>query len=182
MERLLRLGDLPLVPLEADEPGKRRIAPLRKPADVRTERRPAFAPGKPREDFNPLMVRLLPRGAAHDGELVGDPGLPRHELADLHPRHVRLDGAEFSADLRGRTGLHVVGIDVARAAAQADHDDRLAPSLRRHGPLRLKAQEIREGQPAQGEASRLEEAPTRHPVAIPPGRAVEEREHRFSLS
>src|SRR5437762_2824429 len=45
-------------------------------------------------------------------------------LADLDARYVRRDRLELAAVFRGRVGLQVEGVDVARAAAEVDEDRR----------------------------------------------------------
>ena len=55
---------------------------------------------------------------------IGDAGMARQMLADLHARHIGRDRLEVAAVLGRGVGLHVVGFHVRRPARQPQQDDR----------------------------------------------------------
>ncbi len=63
---------------------------------------------------------------ADDGQLVPHAGLQGEVLADLDAGHVGGDRLELAAELLGRVRLEIVHVHVRRAAAEVDHDGRLA--------------------------------------------------------
>ena len=107
--------------------------------------------------------------AAQDGELVGDLGLERHQLADVHARHVGLDRLELAAILDRRVGLQVVHVDVAGPAGQVDHDDRFVGGLGADGPLGLEAEQVGQGQAAEAQRPDAKEIAAGNAVAGPAG-------------
>ena len=125
-----------------------------------------------------VQVRHL--RAAEDRELVGDLRLHRHQLADFHARHVGANGIELAAVLDRRLRLHVVHVEVRRAAAQVNHDRRLGPPAvgRRGG---LQPQQIGQSQPAQGQRSHAQKAAAADAVASAKGPGMHDREHVFAL-
>src|SRR5262249_27122712 len=59
---------------------------------------------------------------AQKGELVSNPGMPRQELTEVEARHGGRNRAKGAAELPGRVGLGVVGLEVTGAPAQPDQD------------------------------------------------------------
>ena len=60
---------------------------------------------------------------ADQGEMPGLTGQHRQHLAELHARGGCGNRLEFAADVNGRIGLGVPGIDVAGRALQVQEDD-----------------------------------------------------------
>src|SRR5207247_1387608 len=77
--------------------------------------------------------------------------------------------------------LHVVHVQVRRAAAQMDHDDRLLPWLARRGRFGPQAEHVTQGQPAEGQGPDAEEAATRDAVAAGGRTRVVDRQHETFL-
>jgi len=67
----------------------------------------------------------LARGSEGDypGILLGE------ELAHVHAADIAADGAEFAAKFGGSIRFHVVGIEMTRSAAEANHDDRFSGAI-----------------------------------------------------
>ena len=99
---------------------------------------------------------------ANDGQLVGEPRLAGHVLADVDAGHVGLDRLEVAADLDRRVRLHVVHVDVAGAADEQNHDDRLGA---RRLVLGAKAEQVAEHQAAEAEAGTTQKMPSGDIVA-----------------
>src|SRR5579875_517295 len=101
------------------------------PAHDRTERGPSvFARHRGPGGFLPRVaaVELIGRMqlrelyTAEDRELVGNLRLHRHQLADMHPRHIGLDRSELAAVLDGSVWFEIIHVEVGRSATQKDHD------------------------------------------------------------
>ena len=92
-------------------------------------------------------------------ELVHHSRNPREQLADLDPRHVRLDGLELAADLARRIRLDIPHVLMRRPARQEDVDDRLVRSARAR--LGFRSQQLRQAEPAEHHAADLEKVATR---------------------
>ena len=71
--------------------------------------------------------------AAQHHELVHDAGLLRHQLAALHAGHVAADRLELAAKFDRGARLHVVHVQMRRAAVQEDHDYAFARRGARRG-------------------------------------------------
>src|SRR5690349_11929583 len=122
---ILRLAKLPIFSREADKCRHAVRLALPKATDQAAERRTLAAFGKTRAELEALMIGLLPGHAANDAKTIGEIGLTRQQLADSRARHVRRDRPQLPTVLRWGVGLHVVGIELAGAPTQIDHDDRL---------------------------------------------------------
>ena len=141
------------------EPHKRRHRPIHRPEHLRSHR----------ADARPSALRLVADRATgvaderimiaarravdapqHDA-LVHDPRHPRHMLADLQARDVRVDRPKLAADLRRRVHLHVVHVLMRRRTAHVDHDHRLV--RRADARLLLGLEQLWQRQAAQGEAA-----------------------------
>jgi len=102
------------------------------------------------------MVGLGEGHVANDGKPVRQLGLLGQPFADVHAGDVGADGAKFTTNLRGGAPVEVVDVDMAGAAFEPDHDDRLAAALL--SAVRLKTQQIGESQAANPEPAGLQEA------------------------
>ncbi len=60
--------------------------------------------------------------AADEGELIRVLGHAPDVLRDLHAGDIGLDGRIGAADLGGRGGFHVPGVELRRAADEEQHD------------------------------------------------------------
>ena len=59
---------------------------------------------------------------ADNGKLISALGHVWHQLADMRARHVGRDGPQLAANLRGRVGLEIKHVDVARPAEHPQED------------------------------------------------------------
>ena len=85
------------------------------------------AAGEEPAGLHHLMAGVVDGGgrvitAADERILVGVFGHLRKDFADLHSRHVGVDGLERPANLIGRLGLRIPGVDLTGAADQEEHD------------------------------------------------------------
>src|SRR5690349_1798796 len=78
--------------------------------------------------------------------LIRDLGELRQQLADLNPRHVRVDRLIRPAKIRRGQRLAIERFEMTRAASQPDEDDR--------GPLRLRGTGSQSQQLAEAEAGK----------------------------
>ena len=131
-----------------------------------TEGRPAAGHWIAREPARHALeiAVIVPRAdhRADRNELVHHFGHERQMLANLDAGNVRLDRLELSANLRRRIHLDVEHVLMWRPAGQVDHDDRLVRSP--DAGLRLRVQQLRQGQPAQAQSADLDEAAPGNPV------------------
>ncbi len=104
------------------------------------------------------MIEIGMRQPADNSDLVREGCLPCEELAKLHAWYASAARPEGTAHLFGRVGLHVVGIDVRRAASHPVQDDRALASAWRRLAL-AGTQELRQRQPRQTERADREETP-----------------------
>src|SRR5438477_7844062 len=178
-EWLLGLGDLSIVAFEADEFGQGAVASLYQSADIRPKRRTPLFLGEAGENFDALVVWLLPCGTPPNGKFIRQLRLQRQHLAQAHSRHVALDRMKLSPELARRFGFHVVGVEMTGAAAEANHDHRFAMAIRCHRPRRLQSQEIRQRQPAQCQAASPQKAAARNAIAELLCTAVKQCQHMF---
>ena len=119
---------------------------------------------------------------ADDGDLVGDGGGARQQLAEVDARHGRLDRLEFAADFGGRVRLGVERLVLRRPALEPEEDDvlRLAEGARifRIGARR---QRPRLQQGREREAERAKATESQHLAAVEAvtqaRRAVVKRKH-----
>ena len=117
---------------------------------------------------------------ADQGDFVHDPREPGQVFADRDARQGRRDRAELAADLRGGIRLGVEGLELARAAGQEDHDDRLVRRFRPRLPRRFVfgPQKLRQAEPAHRQAADPEHVATGQAVAGPAVRPAFEVQHR----
>ncbi len=101
---------------------------------------------------------------ADQRHLVHLAGQLREDLADLDARHAGRDRPERPADLLGRVGLHVPGVELRRPADQ-EQQDAVDVAVPRHRPPRLQRLHPRQAQPEPGERAGVEEVATGQPVA-----------------
>ena len=111
-----------------------------------------------------------------DRQPVHPPRLLGQQLAEVDAGHARGDRAERAAEPAGSVGLGVPGLHVSRPAAEPEQDDAPPPGRIRRAARRTETQQVGQRQPAQAQHARLEEAPPRHPVAVP-GTPAEDPEH-----
>jgi hypothetical protein len=135
---------------------------------------------------HPMRAHAVPgvrvEGAAHDGHFVHLLRLVRQVLADVDAGDVGLDRLELAAKLRGSVRLEVVHIDVARAAAQPQKDDRRVLGgfvlLFRPG---LKPQVVGQGEPTEAKEAESKKTAAGQAVAGPVSRS-ENVEHDWPLA
>lgn len=96
------------------------------------------------QEFDGIVEVRIELQVANECQLVRDPGLHRHQFADVKARHIRLDWPEFSPILDRCVRFQVISINVTRPAEQIDHDNglRLRPGL--HGTLGSELEQLRE--------------------------------------
>src|SRR5436190_668876 len=85
------------------------------------------------------VVILDMRHRPDQAEMLGQGGQARMKLADAHPGDRGGDGLVGAADLRGRLGFHVPGIEVAGPAAQEDEDAGLLGRTAAKSPVAIDA-------------------------------------------
>ena len=100
---------------------------------------------------------------ADEDELVHDGSGAREQLADLDAGDVRRDGFQLAANLARRVHLQVEHILMRRAAGQEDVDDGLVRFA--DARLRLDAQQVREGKPAEAQRPDAQEVAPRLAIA-----------------
>ncbi len=87
----------------------------------------------------------------------------RQQFADVEARHPGVNGLELAANLDRGVRLEIDQVLVRRPAGQKDHDHGLVGVLD-PGP-RLGLQQLRQRQPAQGQAADLQKATPRQAIA-----------------
>ena len=106
---------------------------------------------------------------ADQREFIADGREFRHEMADLHPRHVGGNRMEFAANLRRRIGLEIEGVDMRRTALQIDIDDRVivhrAGRGRRFGPQQIGQSQISQAETADAQGADPEKISPRDAIA-----------------
>lgn len=129
------------------------------------------------------VVARIDMQRTDDGELVHHPGLLGEQFGDLDARHVGVDRLPQATVLDGGLGLHVVHIEVARAAIEPDQNNgggllarglgfRLFPCL----------QELWQTHAGHARHPELQKAPPGEAIAIALGFAEIESEHGFHPS
>src|ERR1043166_7049750 len=147
-------------------------------SEVRTDRRAGFGRlAEAAEQLDRVVEVRVEAEVANQGEPVGNRRLERHQLADVEAGDVGANRLELAAILGRGVRLHVVVIDMARAAEEVDEYDRLVGSRRIDGPLRLEPEQVRQRQPADREAAQPEEAATRAGAL-----QVQHRSVRFAIA
>ena len=124
----------------------------------------AFFIGEAAEEFVAGVVADRVH-AAQNGQLVGHARLHRHQVAKFDAGHIGADRLKFAAKLGRGVRLHVIGVDVRRAAAEENHDGGLAAGLRIDRPVRLEPNQIGQGEAAQAECADAQEIAPRRSAA-----------------
>jgi len=120
---------------------------------------------------------LLELHVADNRELVGNLGLHRQQFANLHPRHIGLNGIELAPIIDRRFGLQVVHVHMAGTTVQVDHDDGFVSNAGRRILLRPQTQQIGQREAAHAKSARSEKAAAIEIVAVAGGIGAEESEH-----
>src|SRR5579872_5251231 len=94
---------------------------------------------------------------ANNRKLVGNSRLLGKQLANVEAGNIGFDRIKLAAILGGSVGLEVVHVDMARAARQVDHDDRLLPKLPRVSPLGSQTKQVGQRQTAEAERANTQE-------------------------
>lgn len=123
------------------------------------------------------MIGLLPRRRPQNRIFIGQARLLWQNLANLNSRNVGVDRPKFAADFRRRFRLHIIHVDMARPAAETNHDDGFSTLSWRNRPFRFEPQKFGKTQTSERQRAGFKETPPRKPVAKTVGLAVEEGYH-----